>query len=121
MIDISVLFLKAEKKPYTIEEAIALKPDIYGVTRIKFIVPSNVTYFTLMAFYEDQLNKANTTINAIAFKSNSKKYIQIETSTADQTVNRFAIIHVISNFYMTFFYLIVSGEYFENLKIINYN
>lgn len=92
------------------EEAISLKPDIYGVAKIRFVVPPNVTDFTLTAFYADQLNSANVSINAVAYQSRNGKYLQVETSTENAIINRFAIISVQSNFHMHSFFYLVSGN-----------
>ena len=90
-----------------------MRPDIYGVAKIRFIVPPNVSDFTLTASYSNQLDaqKVSISIAAVAYQSRENKYLQVETSTENAIIGRFAIISVQSNFYMHSFFYLVSGGY----------
>lgn len=90
-----------------------MRPDIYGVAKIRFIVPLNVSDFTLTASYSNQLDaqKVSISIAAVAYQSRDNKYLQVETSTENAIIGRFAIISVQSNFYMHSFFYLVSGGY----------
>lgn len=93
-----------------------MRPDIYGVAKIRFVVPLNVSDFTLTASYSNQLDaqKVSISIAAVAYQSRDNKvskYLQVETSTENAIIGRFAIISVQSNFYMHSFFYLVSGGY----------
>ena len=75
-------------------------------------MPLNVSDFMLTVFYADQLNRerVSISIDAVAYQSRNNKYLQVETSTENAIINRFAIISVRSNFYMHSFFYLVSGS-----------
>lgn len=102
---------------YTVEYADILSVERYweeGVLYFKFDVPPRVSELTLRAFYEDEEGeRMQAQIKAIQYYSPAKKYISVNTKSADVEVGEFAVFHVKTNFilekfqYMVRWYLVL--------------
>ncbi|CAL4102803.1 unnamed protein product [Meganyctiphanes norvegica] len=75
-------------------------------------IPDKTVSIKLSATYQDDFGAHSaTTANAIAYYSEKKKYIGIETSNKEVSVGEFGVFHVRSNFRMdSFHYLVMSKE-----------